>query len=167
MLLPSVVTMTNNLACLVKGLRFYLEMLAEGMHPYLVDGNISTIYHSNRLKPVFHTSSSPGYQENSFAPPLSSQGFKGAGTDEYFSTSSHVEDSGEWVWSDAAGGNDKTESRNIAKKGPSNEIGDNLLIDFGDKKNASSSLGTKTSTTAVTASKIKTAEEEAWDTLNS
>lgn len=110
---------------------------------------------------------SPGFQENSFAPPPVSQGFKGLGTDEYFPSSGNVEDSGEWVWSNAAGSKDKAESRNVARKGSNNEISDNLLIDFGDKKNTGSTLGTKSSTSAVTATKTKTAEEEAWDMLNS
>lgn len=46
-----VVTMTNHLEFRVKGLRFYLEMLAEeDMHPYLVDGNILRSYLIQSIK---------------------------------------------------------------------------------------------------------------------
>jgi hypothetical protein len=110
--------------------------------------------------------SSPIYQDNLMSPASSvSQGFKGHSVNEY-SQSGQGEDSGEWVWSNAASNNDRSESKNATKTSRnSSENGDNLLIDFGDKKKTNAAK--KTSSPAVTAVKTKTAEEEAWDMLNS
>ena len=94
-----------------------------------------------------------------------SQGFKGHDVNDY-SQSGHAEDSGEWVWSNAASSNDRSESKNTTKTSRNaSENGDNLLIDFGDKKKTNAAKKNLSST--VNIAKTKTAEEEAWDMLNS
>ena len=79
-------------------------------------------------------------------------------------SSTQLEDSNEWVWSNAAASNDRVENKNSEassrKSRNTSENGDNLLIDFGEKK-------TKKQNSTIAAVKPRTAEEEAWDMLNS
>lgn len=79
------------------------------------------------------------------------------------------EDSSEWVWSNAPGSNnDRNEKKSRASHIPAtpsqnlSDSGDNLLIDFGEKKSK-----TQATPAAAPAPKARTAEEEAWDMLNS
>lgn len=105
--------------------------------------------------------SSPSYQDSSLP---ANQNLKGFSSSQ--SSNNFVEDSNEWVWSNAATSNDRGESKTISsdsslrKSRNSSDNGDNLLIDFGEKK-------TKKQNSANAAVKTRTAEEEAWDMLNS
>lgn len=104
-----------------------------------------------------------GYQDASLSSAPSSR------NPDYFgsSASSHIsrEDSNEWVWSNTPASNDRNEKKDTASSAPASsnrkavENNDNLLIDFGERK-------TKTQT-ATTTTKVRSAEEEAWDMLNS
>lgn len=77
------------------------------------------------------------------------------------------DDSSEWVWSNASSVNEKAEAKSKSTAVSSTSktqsrkanSGDDLLIDFGENR-------TKKSSPPV-APKVKTAEEEAWDMLNS
>lgn len=77
------------------------------------------------------------------------------------------DDSSEWVWSNASSVNEKQESKtksttvSSTSKSQSRNCnsGDDLLIDFGENRAKKSS--------PPVAPKVKSAEEEAWDMLNS
>lgn len=124
---------------------------------YLISSYLS-IYHFIYLNNgSFY--SSPSDQDNFSSSASAIHGFKADSTYEYSQSSGHVEDSGEWVWSNAVSSSNRSESKNIIQTPRnSSENGDNFLIDFDDKK--------KTNTAKATV-KVKTAEEEAWDMLNS
>lgn len=72
------------------------------------------------------------------------------------------EDSSEWVWSSVPNSNGKAESKSSAvaatSKSEKNKNAGDLLIDFGENK-------AKKATPSLP--KVKSAEEEAWDMLNS
>ena len=125
---------------------------------YLISSYLS-IYQFINLNNRSLFYSSPSDQDNFSSSASASHGFKADSTYEFSQSSGHVDDSGEWVWSNVVNSSNRSESKNIIQAPRnSSENGDNFLIDFDDKKKTN---------TAKAIVKVKTAEEEAWDMLNS
>lgn len=112
-----------------------------------------------RRSPVYQDSSPTGYNASRGSEVVGNQGsFQNYGD----------EDPGDWVWSNASNSNGKsTEVKETTKAAATSTVaskatkksknGDDLLIDFGENKQKK----------AGTAPKTRSAEEEAWDMLNS
>lgn len=89
------------------------------------------------------------------------------------SSDSLKEDSTDWVWSESAcnieGKTEKNSKINLSSSDVKNLNArpNDSLIDFADHQTKFANVSTSVSSTATVPTKSRTAEEEAWDLLNS